>query len=78
MFRIWMNQVGGKLKWQVLAGAFAFCWAIWLSRTDVVFNKSSINICMQVLYMEHIGSTSGLGWKRMIKTERRSIWRVKN
>jgi hypothetical protein len=37
MFGTWINHAGGKLKWQLLAGASAFCWVIWLSRNDVVF-----------------------------------------
>jgi hypothetical protein len=46
MFSLWVNQVGGKLKRQLLAGASAFCWAIWLSRNDVVFDKASIKSFM--------------------------------
>jgi hypothetical protein len=45
-----MNIMGGKLRQQLLAGASAFCWAIWLSRNDVVFNKSPIKYFLQVLY----------------------------
>jgi hypothetical protein len=30
MYGTWLNQFGGKLKRQALAGASAFCWAIWL------------------------------------------------
>jgi hypothetical protein len=51
MFSFWLNQVGGKLKRQLLAGATTFCWAIWLSRNDVVFDKSLIKSFMHVLYM---------------------------
>jgi hypothetical protein len=40
MFGSWLNQFGEKLKRQALAGASAFCWAIWLSRNEVVFDKS--------------------------------------
>jgi hypothetical protein len=50
MFGSWTNRVGGKLKRQLLAGASAFCWAIWLSRNDVVFDKTPIKSFMQVLY----------------------------
>jgi hypothetical protein len=34
--------MGGKLRQQLLAGASAFCWSIWLSRKDVVLDKTSI------------------------------------
>jgi hypothetical protein len=50
MFDTWLHQVGGKLKRQLFAGASTFCWAIWLSRNDVVFDKSPIKSFMQVLY----------------------------
>jgi hypothetical protein len=44
LFGSWLNQFGAKLKRQVLAGALAFCWAIWLSRNDVVFDKTPIKL----------------------------------
>jgi hypothetical protein len=40
LYGSWLNQFQGKLKRQALAGALAFCWAIWLSKNDVVFDKS--------------------------------------
>jgi hypothetical protein len=46
----WLNQFRKKLKRQALAGASAFCWAIWLSRNDVVFDKSSAKTFMQVMF----------------------------
>jgi hypothetical protein len=48
MFRIWTNQVGGKLKRQLFAGVSTFCWVIRLSRIDVVFDKFMIKSFMQV------------------------------
>jgi hypothetical protein len=42
MFRSWTNKVGGKLKRRLLAAASAFCWAIWLSRNDIILYKASI------------------------------------
>jgi hypothetical protein len=51
LFHDWKNQVRGNIRRQLLAGASAFCWAIWLSRNDVVFDKSPIKSFMQVLYM---------------------------
>jgi hypothetical protein len=50
MFGTWLNQFGEKLKRQALVGASVFCWAIWLSRNDVIFNKSPIKSFIQVLY----------------------------
>jgi hypothetical protein len=38
MFGTWTNQVGGKLKQQLLAGASTFSWAIWFNRNDIIFD----------------------------------------
>jgi hypothetical protein len=51
LFHDWKNQVRGNIRQQLLAGASVFCWAIWLSRNDVIFDKSPIKSFMQVLYM---------------------------
>jgi hypothetical protein len=46
MFGSWTSGTGwggGRvLKRQLLAGASVFCWTIWLSRNDVVFDKTPI------------------------------------
>ena len=52
MFGNWLRGVGTKLKRQLLVGAYALCWAIWLSRNDVVFDKSQTKTYMQVLYRD--------------------------
>jgi hypothetical protein len=57
MFGHWTNQVGGKLKQHLLAGASAFCRAIRLSRNDIVFDKAPIKSSLQVLYR-------GMHWLR--------------
>jgi hypothetical protein len=36
-----------KLKNQILLGAAALCWEIWLNRNDTVFNKSNSNTFVQ-------------------------------
>jgi hypothetical protein len=46
MFGPWVNQVGGKLNRQLLAGGSTFFWAIWLSRNNVMFDKSPIKSFM--------------------------------
>jgi hypothetical protein len=50
LFGPWTNQVGGKIKQQLLVCASAFCWVIWLSRNDIVFDKAPIKSFLQVLY----------------------------
>ena len=45
---IWKK--GPKHENQILVGASAFSWAIWLTRNDMVFDKSPMKTYMQVLY----------------------------
>jgi hypothetical protein len=42
--------LGGSFKRQLLATASAFYWTIWLSRNDIVFDKSPTKTFLQVLY----------------------------
>jgi len=39
MFTGWVEWINRKLKSQILVGASSFCWAIWLTRNDIVFDK---------------------------------------
>lgn len=50
LFNLWARGFSPKDRLKILVGAIAICWAIWLSRNDVVFNKSPIKTYMQVLY----------------------------
>jgi hypothetical protein len=50
MFGLWSTIMGGKLRRQLLACASIFCWAIWLSRNDDVFDKTPIKSFLQELY----------------------------
>jgi hypothetical protein len=37
IFTSWLEEINRKLKSQIIVGASAFCWAIWLIRNDIVF-----------------------------------------
>ncbi|CAN6182020.1 unnamed protein product [Urochloa humidicola] len=50
MFNGWLSGINRKLKSQILAGASAMCWAIWISRNDVVFDKGLVPSYLQVLF----------------------------
>ena len=50
LFGNWLRSVGTKLKRKLLTGASALCWSIWLSRNDIVFDRSPSKTYMQVLY----------------------------
>jgi hypothetical protein len=47
-----MDKSGwGKMKRQLLVGASVFSWMVWLSKNNVVFDKTPAKFFMQVLYM---------------------------
>lgn len=50
MFRSWFKSFHWRRRNQVLFGAAASCWAIWLSRNDMVFKRSSPKNSWQVLF----------------------------
>ena len=50
LFGNWVRRVGTKLKTKLLTRASTLCWAIWLSRNDIVFDRSPSKTYMQVLY----------------------------
>jgi hypothetical protein len=50
LFDTWSNILRGSFKRQILDVASAFCWALWLSRNDIVFDKAPIKTFLQVLY----------------------------
>jgi hypothetical protein len=75
-----INHVGGKMKWQLLTGVSIFCWTLWLSRNNVVFDKTHpAKSFMHVLYWgTHTDAASGFNWKVMSRTRRRSPWCAKS
>ena len=50
LFGSWLHGLSPKLRSQILLGAAALCWAIWLNRNDVVFNKAKSYTFMQVIF----------------------------
>jgi hypothetical protein len=46
----WLDGISRKLMNQILLGAAALCWAIWLNRNDMVFNNAKSNTFMQVIF----------------------------
>jgi len=58
LFGNWLRSVGTMLKRKLLTGASTLCWAIWLSRNDIVFDRSPSKTYMQVLYR-------GIHWLRL-------------
>ena len=52
LFGSWLLGLNLKLRNQILLGAAALYWAMWLNRNNMVFNKAKSNICIQVIFME--------------------------
>ena len=50
MFGSWLYGLSLKLRNQILLGAVALCWSIWLNRNDTIFNKAKPNTSMQVFF----------------------------
>ena len=44
------SRISPKLRNQVLVGAAALCWAVWLCRNDVVFNGKIPNSYLHVIF----------------------------
>ena len=49
MFTSWLEGLNRKMKSQILVGASAICWAIWLTWNDIVFDKALAPSYLQVI-----------------------------
>jgi hypothetical protein len=50
MFTGWLEGINRKLKSQIPVGVSAFCWAIWLTRNDIVFDKVVAPSYLQAIF----------------------------
>jgi hypothetical protein len=50
MFTGWLEGINMKLKSKILVGASAICWAIWLTRNDIIFDKTAAPSYLQVIF----------------------------
>jgi hypothetical protein len=50
LFGNWLNGFHRKLRNQIMIGAAALCWALWLNRNEVVFIRTSANNSLQVIF----------------------------
>jgi hypothetical protein len=48
LFGPWLRSFSKKQRNLVLVGAAAFCWAVWISRNDLMFQKSKYKSILQV------------------------------
>jgi hypothetical protein len=51
----WLRSFNKEQRNKVLVGVAAFCWAVWLRRNEVVFQRSNFNSILQVSLGELIG-----------------------
>ena len=63
-----MDGVNRKLKSQLLVGASSICWAIWLTRNDIVFDKILAPSYLQVIFR---GTYWARSWSLLQKEEDR-------
>jgi hypothetical protein len=50
MFTSWLEGLNKKMKSQILVGASAICWALWLTRNGIVFDKDVAQSYLQVIF----------------------------
>jgi hypothetical protein len=50
LFGSWLHGLCPKVKSQILLGAAALYWALWLNRNETIFNKASANTYIQVIF----------------------------
>jgi hypothetical protein len=50
LFGSWLRSFSSKPKNLVLIGMSAFCWALWISRNDLVFQKLQYRSILQVIF----------------------------
>jgi hypothetical protein len=59
LFGPWLRNFPKKKRNLILVGVVAFCWAIWISRNDIVFHKSHSLSILQVMFRGLTGSRVG-------------------
>jgi hypothetical protein len=50
MFSSWLNGIQSKLKEQFCVGLTVMCWAIWLNRNYMVFNRFKPHTFIHVIF----------------------------
>jgi hypothetical protein len=50
LFTSWLDGLNRKMKSQILVGASAICWALWLTRNNIVFDNVIAPPYLQVIF----------------------------
>jgi hypothetical protein len=75
LFGPWLRRFSKKQRNQVLIGVTVFCWALWLSRNEVVFQRSNFKSILQVMFRDTFWIRS---WSILSKEEEWSILKEGN
>jgi hypothetical protein len=73
LFNSWSKLGGSNHNHLLLTGVVAFCWAIWITRNDVVFDKGHPKTFLQVLFRGHTGYDFGLCCSARMTTRNRFV-----
>jgi hypothetical protein len=73
LFGPWLRSYSKEQRNLVLIGMSALCWAIWISRNDLIFNKSQYISILQVIFRGVFWIRS---WVVLSKQEGRNILKV--
>ena len=71
MFGNWLRGIDKQFSAHILVGAAALCWAMWLTRNDVVFNNKCVSSPMQVI---HVCTRWLRTWSILQKPEDRDLF----
>jgi aminopeptidase-like protein len=63
-FSDWLKGINRKLKSKIIVGASALCSTIWLSRNDIVFNKTVALSYLQAIFRGPTGPGFGSCYRR--------------
>lgn len=66
----WLRSFPVKLKRQLLVGAVALCWEIWLCRNDAIFCRTTPNSYLQVIFR---GTFWAWRWSQLSKEEKENF-----
>jgi hypothetical protein len=70
LFGLWLRSFPNKKRGQVLIVVAPFCWALWLCRNEMVFQRSKSKLILQVMFK---GSFWIRSWSILSKEKERCI-----
>jgi hypothetical protein len=73
LFGSWLRGWSRGMRKKILVGIAAMCWAIWISRNDVVFNKTKSLSFVQVMFR---GTHWTRTWANLSKVEGRDFLKL--